>query len=486
MKILIIQLARLGDIYQTWPVVNSIKRTHPKAKIHFLARKKFAPACEGLSAIDQVWSLDTRAVLEPLIDEQPKFQKSIDQVDDLLNKLRTEKFDKVINLSFSPLSSYLTHTLELSGSTVTGYSRHSDGFFNPVDDASAYFFSQVGPGKPNRVHLTDLFSQVAGVELRDEDWNAGKYPTSKFSKVGAVVVHLGASESKKTYGTHRWLQIVKTILEKSNREVLLIGSNEERDLGFVVENVTSVRRPINLVGQTQLPELFDILSQASMLIGCDSAPVHIAALTQTPVLNLSFSSVNFWETGPKSAGSRILISESPESLSSDRVSEECIAMLAARNTSSGAVIVPQARTQSYITTSGELAGLPEWEMIQAIYMGAPFPVLPNRIFREAIVRLYETNELAIDQVRALRNRPNNKVAVSILQRIDEIYQTIEKMLPTIGVLVRWFQTERIRLGAIKQTELLDATEALHMKLRDILLMYSPETEGGRHDNVGVG
>jgi heptosyltransferase III len=380
MKILIIQLARLGDIYQTWPVVRAVKRAHPKAEIHFLARKKFAPACEGLSEINKVWSMDTRAILEPLIEEQPVFKKALDQIDQLQSGLDGEKFDKVINLSFSPLSSFITHNLEINGAEVRGYSRHADGFFNPVDDASAYFYSQVGPGRPNRVHLTELFAQVAGVELRDEDWNPGKYSSSKFSKVGAVVVHLGASESKKSYGSHKWLQVVRALLEKSNREVILIGSKEERDLGFVVENVTSHRKPINIVGKTELADLFDILSQAAVLIGCDSGPVHIAALTQTPVLNLSFNSVNFWETGPKSAGSRILVSDVPEGLSSDKVVEECLSLLNGRNAANDVVVVPQNRTQAYITNK-ELNSLPEWEMIQAVYMGASFPVQHTRMFK---------------------------------------------------------------------------------------------------------
>src|SRR6476620_12551888 len=118
MKILIIQLARLGDSYKTWKVVRAIKRTYPKAEIHFLARKKFAPACEGISEINKVWSMDTRSILEPLIEEQPVFKKSFDLLDQLLGGLDNEKFDKVINLSFSPLSSFITRGLQTKGAEV--------------------------------------------------------------------------------------------------------------------------------------------------------------------------------------------------------------------------------------------------------------------------------------------------------------------------------------------------------------------------------
>ena len=64
MKILVIQLARLGDIYQTWPSVFALKRKYPEAKIDLLVRERFAAATHGLSAVDEVVHFPSREVLD--------------------------------------------------------------------------------------------------------------------------------------------------------------------------------------------------------------------------------------------------------------------------------------------------------------------------------------------------------------------------------------------------------------------------------------
>src|SRR5205807_1295099 len=67
-----------------------------------------------------------------------------------LQPLCEANFDTIINLSFSPASSFLTDYLASSRTDVRGYTRHSDGHFNIPDDTSAYFYAQVGIGRANR------------------------------------------------------------------------------------------------------------------------------------------------------------------------------------------------------------------------------------------------------------------------------------------------------------------------------------------------
>ena len=51
MKILILQLARLGDIYQTWPTVRALKRTlGSDVQVDMLIRSRFAAATMAAAA----------------------------------------------------------------------------------------------------------------------------------------------------------------------------------------------------------------------------------------------------------------------------------------------------------------------------------------------------------------------------------------------------------------------------------------------------
>lgn len=492
MKTLILQLARLGDIYQTWPVLRALKRgAQAGDEFHFMTRDSFKAATEGLSEIDRLWTLDTKNVLEPVIRDRPEIKESLERLRAVVTAMKAENFDRIINLSYSPFSSRLTAAIAGPDTKVCGYSRHSDGFLAIPDDASAYFFAQVGPGRFNRVHLTDLFAQAAGVELQDIDWiKPPQFSNSDFSaavqdvldlSVRPIVVHLGASQESKTYGTHKWLQVIRGLMEQAKAPVVLIGSANEKHLALAVKSSSSGDAAIDLVGETQLRDLFALTAKACLVIGGDSAPMHVAALTGTPVLNLSFSAVSFWETGPKSPGSRILAFATPNDLASDVVVSEAISMLK-NEPGDSRVVKVVGRTAPY--EERVETGKVEWEWLTAIYMGQPFPLPGTSLAFEGLQRLFEANELALEQLAVIERRNGDQTALTILDRYDEIIEAIAGMVPEVGIIVRWFQTERVRLGPMESDALIGRTRALHHRFRDILSLYVDTV--GANDNVELG
>ncbi|MGZ3723636.1 MAG: glycosyltransferase family 9 protein, partial [Bdellovibrionales bacterium] len=311
MRILVLQLARFGDIYQTWPTLQALKRKHPGCELHVLVRNRFQEAAQDFPGIT-VHALPTQEIMRPLFEGLP-IEASHEELRAFLQPLCDTSFDAIINLSFSPASSYLTDYLASSRTEVRGYTRHSDGHFNIPDDTSAYFYAQVGIGRANRYHLTEIFAAVAGVDLSEDDFRVAEQ-TYAGPRHG-IVVHLGASTAEKIYPPELWVSAIREILETSPVAVTLVGSAGERGLAETVTSQLSNPELTNRVGETSLRELFQTVNGASLLIGADSAPVHIASLTQTPVLNLSSSSVNFWETGPLAAGSRVLYHENIQKIS---------------------------------------------------------------------------------------------------------------------------------------------------------------------------
>src|SRR4030067_2943794 len=147
MKILCLQLARFGDVYQTWPVLNGLRRENPGAEIHFLVRERFREATVGLLSVDKVISLPSREIFTAILCEQPQVNNSLKVLEYFIEGLTGEKYDRIINLSFSPASSYLVDAIAGENALITGYTRQSDGFLKIPDDASRYFYAQVGTGK---------------------------------------------------------------------------------------------------------------------------------------------------------------------------------------------------------------------------------------------------------------------------------------------------------------------------------------------------
>lgn len=478
MKILVIQLARLGDIFQTWPTLAALKRANPGAQIDLLTRTKFAKAApRGL--VNHHWELDTRGVLEPLIDERPGIDESVERLGAFCERICAVGYDRVINLSFSPFSSYLCREVAGPDCEVRGYTRHNDGYLAIPDDGSAYFYAQVGIDRPNRLHVTDLFAYIAGVELTEEDWRSCPQHSECARGDEFIAVHIGASVAGKTLSWSKWIQVVKGLLAGWPGNVVLIGSPEESEHASRISNVFGTRRPINLVGETSLEELREVIREARLLVGGDSGPVQIASLVDTPVLNLSLPIVSFWETGPKSKGSRILPFASEDLISSEEIVEESIALLNGKGSKRAMIRVP-GRTVPYVETRPQPLSF-EWELLRALYMSEAFPASVSDLFMVGLKRLRDVNSLAREQIQTIRSQNGNPVAAQILDRVDEIMEQIQGFVPELAPIVRWFRTERLRLGPMPLNKLIEATDEVHRRLSDIVDVYLGD--GGQNEKM---
>ena len=224
---------------------------------------------------------------------------------------------------------------------------------------------------------------------------------------------------------------------------------------------------INLVGKTNLSELFEIIRGASLVIGGDSAPIHIASLTHTKTLNISLPMVNFWETGPRSEGSRIMPIESAESAAVEEIVTEALAQLDGRST-----IYPVIRvigpSYPYIELRPHGRGF-EWEMLKAIYMSSDFPASPHEMFDLGIRRLADVVLLAREQLTTLRANPHNSTASAILDRAVEIVLRRSKTwFPNSLHLSGGSTPKCCESGRCLFKEVIDATDNAYYRLGQVM------------------
>ncbi|MBX2988614.1 MAG: glycosyltransferase family 9 protein [Bdellovibrionaceae bacterium] len=483
MKILVLQLARLGDIYMSWPALRALRRTHPGAEIHLLVRPRFEAATRGLNAVDQVRELPTAELLEPLSGAADRDAEALGRVSFYLETLRRENYDRVINLSFSPLSSWIVKSVAAETAEVSGYTRHTDGYLKIADHVSSFFYAQVGVNRPNRVHLTDLFATMINVDLNENDWGPPDLPVKDFGLPDRyAVLHVGASESGKRVAPFQWARALRRFHEDvPDCPVVLIGGPGEKALANEIRANVNTVSLIDLTGETAVEDLFGVIAKSLFLIGADSAPMHMAALTGTPTLNVSCGDVNFWETGPKAPAAWIRRFKTAADFSSEQVGG-AMAELVLRGRVSGWIQhlggVPAYRTEE--KNRDDFA----WNLIQALYLGADFPVAEEMIFIQAVEKLTEMNAVVLEQLR----NPQVKVAAlaPLLDRADEVLTAIADLCPESGVLVRWVQTEKTRIPPGSPEAVRQAMTDLHARFGQVLNLYElTETaeEGSGHGKV---
>ncbi|MGE0763287.1 MAG: glycosyltransferase family 9 protein [Bdellovibrionales bacterium] len=481
MRILVLQLARFGDIFITWPTLRALRRRYPGAEIHLVVRQRFRAAAGDCEAIDKLWCLDTAQILEPLLTDQGDVDVSLVRLTEWTELLSEQDFDLVINLSFSPFSSYLTSLVSHGNAVVRGYTRYSDGFLAIPDDTSAYFYAQVGVGLSNRYHLAEVFAAVADVELSGADWNLPMTWHAQERLVGwqekqpelagdYILFHLGASQAEKIYPAFKWHRVILELQRRWPAQIVLIGSASEQNMAEAVLGAGGCGSVLNLVGKTDFSDVGALIAGAQVLIGADSAPMHLAGFTATPCLNLSFAAVNFWETGPRTLGSRILVADSPADLPSDRVVAEILAML--KNQSSQRPVVYR-RSHQPVGYEWQVAedNNQSWRMIQAIYSGGEWPEVHDPIIVKALWQMREAVNVAITQIPNLRNVEKRRLANGLIEQADLAIYALRRVVPELRPLVSWFETERLRLGPMDLESLIARTGDIYGQLLGVLNLY---------------
>lgn len=469
MKILVLQLARLGDIYMTWPALKALKRSFPGSELHFLTRPKFSAATEGLNVIDKHIQLPTTQLLEPLVSLEPNVDESVSRMTDFISDLKREGYDWIVNFTFSPFSSYLVHAIAETGTRVSGYSRHPDGFLAIPDEVSAYFYAQAGVESFNRVHLTDIFISMLGLDYAESDWAPPEVDGRDFGLPEKyILVHIGASEAKKSLPPFKWARVLKNFFDHDlETAVVMIGSKDERPLGEAIESGVSRGRVINLIGATQMREVFHLLKGAQLLVGCDSAPMHMASLVETPCLNISFDAVNFWETGPKATSSFIYKASFPEDVASEELGAyihllltgEAPVQLIHRGGGLSSYVLPKESNDLFV-----------WQLIQALYLGADFPIADDLRFVQAVEQLNDINNLSREHIGHIPDKGLDSMG-PLLERGDEVIAAVAKMVPAVLPLVRWYQTEKLRIPPGEPAAVLKQTLEVHEKFQRILSVY---------------
>ncbi|HRK07047.1 MAG TPA: glycosyltransferase family 9 protein [Pseudobdellovibrionaceae bacterium] len=496
MKILILQLARLGDLYQTWPTVHALRRVGHE--VHILTRQNFKGAAEPLFSGRELKVFETREYLEPMLMNLSSagVHTSADRLNAFMQELANEQYELIVNLSFSTLSSWLTHELQTRAADsgrqidVRGYTRHADGPLAIPDDVSAYFYAQVGIQRPNRVHLTRLFSMIAGVDLLEEDFSGPRFELrdldENFQRLwhevqtpeqqAPILVHIGASQDFKTLTPEGWEVVARALSDgpaaRTHRRVVLIGSSGEAPLAEAIlarmSNNETRSRIVSLAGKTSLTQLMALVQRAAVLVGGDSSPLQLANLYGIPAVNLASDEVNHWETGALVKGGVVVTL----GLSAEAIAEHVDAILDQRPTRA-----PWVReAHGVLAMPADETSQPDldfrWQLLKAIYMGGEFPSTGQGSeleLRHALQQMRELAGVERQQLEALRDgRGAAKVSATLLDQVAEMTSALARVEPRVAEIERWWSTEKVRWSPATVRELIERGLELNAQYEALL------------------
>lgn len=273
MKILIVRFSSIGDIVLTTPVIRALKEQIPGIEIHYLTKGVFRALLENNPHIDQLHNID----------------RSIDEV---LSRLKSEKFDRIIDLHHN----VRTKSLQLK----LGVRMHSFPKLNLKKWLLVNFKYDSLP----KVHVVDrYFEAVKELGVQNQNYPI-EFHLSEEDRVdvqiefgltpGAyVTMAIGAQFSTKRMPT----DLLCKIISKTSKPVVLIGGKEDGvTADEVINRIQSDQakvcpKVINACGWYRIGQSADIVRQSERILTNDTGMMHIASAFDLPIHSVWGSTV---------------------------------------------------------------------------------------------------------------------------------------------------------------------------------------------------
>lgn len=244
MKVLLWQTAYLGDVVLTTPLIRTLRKNFPHARIAFVGRSFIRELLKGFDI------------------ELLPFDKGIRESFEIVRKIKG--FDVVICPHVSARSALI---LFLAGIPMrVGFDRSELPWLFTHRLKHRWDMHEVDRNLKllEPLGIKDYERETHLVVEEDEKEKVRK----KFNLPQDFIVLSPFSHFPlKEWYLEGWLELSRRI----ELPVVVIGTERDRERAKVFEG-----KAINLVGKTSLRELVALLSLSKAVISCDSSPVHIA------------------------------------------------------------------------------------------------------------------------------------------------------------------------------------------------------------------
>lgn len=101
-----------------------------------------------------------------------------------------------------------------------------------------------------------------------------------------VVVHPGATAASRRWPADRFAEVARQLAMQTGARVVVTGTNGERPLAEAVCAAAAHPAVVSMAGALSLGEMAALLEMADLLVSNNSGPVHLAAATGTPLIDL--------------------------------------------------------------------------------------------------------------------------------------------------------------------------------------------------------
>ena len=298
MKILFIKLSAIGDVVQTLPALEAIKKLYPDSEITWIVEEAAADILDGHPLIDRVL-ISRRKALTGMLKHPFMFVRGLTGIIRFFYELRSTRYDIAIDfqgLFKSGILIGLSHANRKIG-------------FDRTRELSYLFLNERLPAYDIEKHALERYLDVARylgaqdpsptctLPMKHEILRMRrKIAAIKEQGKPLVVINPVARWKTKLWRERSFAELADRLAQEKKALVIFTGSPADRDVNQRI--ISGMKQSaMNWAGETSLKELAALAALSDLFITTDTGPMHLAAAAGAKVLAL-FGPTAPWRTGP--------------------------------------------------------------------------------------------------------------------------------------------------------------------------------------------
>ncbi len=291
MRVLIVRTGAMGDVVHALPAVTALRMAHPEWMIDWALDPRWSPLLRAASELHALGQTEAMPLLNRIHSvtakqwgRQPFTLRTAREIAALRRGLRAQQYDVCIDVQGSVRSAVIGR---MAGA------KRLVGDMHPREAPARWLYSQTV--QTSQPHVIEQVCEIVGaavdeplvpvcpllpVDAAAEAWCGSlleKLPTEKF-----VVLTPGAGWGAKRWPADRFGLVAAGLAEHGYAALVNAGPGEE-DLA---QQVVNASKGAALAVPCDIGQLASLLRRASLFIGGDTGPLHLAAALQRPVVGI--------------------------------------------------------------------------------------------------------------------------------------------------------------------------------------------------------
>jgi heptosyltransferase-1 len=314
-RLLIVRLSAMGDVIHTLPAAQALRGAFPHAMIGWLIEERWAellcaagtsrrgPRSAQRPLIDWVHTVDLKRWRGSLLSIS-----TIQQIARVWNDIRTVHYDAAIDLQGAIRSALLARW---SGA------RMIYGLAEPRESPASLWYSRQALARGS--HVVDHYLSVAEMlgqrplKAPIPDLPRDSVAEARIDKMLAedklqrfAILNPGAGWGAKRWPAERYGRVASALADNGLRSIINFGPGEDA----VAREAEASSQGAARAFQTSIGELIALTRRATLFVGGDTGPMHLAAALRVPVVAI-FGPTDPARNGPY--GTRSIVLRNPDS-----------------------------------------------------------------------------------------------------------------------------------------------------------------------------